>query len=100
MDSTRDVRMTLRLKRQSVKDLKMLSALTNRNPTRLINGVLHSLRVEVEVMQGAVALFMDRKADNPDASLPKIDLIIARLLTRVLETRNFLPRDSLLRLDL
>jgi hypothetical protein len=62
--------------------------------------LIHTVRIELEVMRGALDLYDAKLADHPEAALPKTDLVIARMLTRILETRSFLPEHTNLRHDL
>jgi hypothetical protein len=96
----RKKRMTLRLGPQEQRDLAYLCTSTKTKPTSLINHLIHGTRVELEVMAGAFDLYGARLADNPEATLPRIDLIVARMLTRILQSRNFLPKNLNLRTNI
>ena len=66
----------------------------------MINTIISRLHAEIEIMKGALDMFLDADAPRTKTSLPKGDIIIARLLSRLIESNRWIPDDLQLRNDL
>ena len=93
-------RITLRLTDESQTALAALCSECRRGPTTMINTVISRLHAEIEIMKGALDIFVDSAAPRTQRSLPKGDIIIARLLSRLIESNRWIPDDLQLRNDL
>lgn len=93
-------RLTLRLTSRSHKSLYQLCKTCRRNKTRLINQLLDATAQELSLIEDGIARFEKDRAANPNKSLSRQDIYVIRMLTRILETRNFLPQGVLLYPDL
>ena len=97
---TTQQRITLRLTDESQEALIALCGECRRGPTVMINTILARLHAEIEIMKGALDMFLDSDSPQTQRSLPKGDIIIARLLSRIVESSRWIPDDLQLRNDL